>query len=535
MNSPEHCCEEIKDCKERKCVECEIPAIERNNYFCGKLMVERDFWCDQHYHMGKQRRHNRTAHGWGTVCGLKVVQHLKKECQDKYVVIKPGVAMDCCGREIVVREEMLIPLPKGKSEDEMRKKIVDESIESLRKVAPERTTEEVYEKARLIISRELKAPDMLYKRMEQPARIASLLKNIFHINVLKGFTNKEDERRKTEQKTIYIAIRYRECYTEPVPSLYSECGCDDKCEPNRIKETFEIKVLEESELKDAKSDIDKLISPLNESEPCKNIYKKVVEECPECSDHSKEHWVILAAIKNYIPGDRVINDLRKAEARYRVIDNYTVRKLVPSTDVLYQMIRCLINKEGTPKPETEEKLTHIKKISWEHNESIRVGNFIDRLKNGGIYIKFSDEVSGVDDKTFVMTIRTPIDHMIGNINVAAANVSQQSYRLYHDEYIPGSITPDNDNKFIFKIDNQDTDNFSGYIYKILKYTNKPVLIRVLVKCDFILGENNKKPVAGNHYVTNNLNPDRKSGLKIQDRYFIPGGVFESWFTITKND
>ena len=94
-------CEKVKncDCEERNCLECDIPAVERNNYFCGKLMVERDFWCDQHYHMGKQRRHNKLAHGWGTLCGLKVAQHPKKECRDKYIILLPGVALDCCGRE----------------------------------------------------------------------------------------------------------------------------------------------------------------------------------------------------------------------------------------------------------------------------------------------------------------------------------------------------------------------------------------------------------------------------------------------------
>ncbi|MFQ5812413.1 MAG: YncE family protein [Anaerolineae bacterium] len=87
------------------CIECELPQLARNHYFTGKLLVERDFSDEQRYHMGKQRRHNQLLHGWGTVCGLKVKQHPTEACRDQYVVIEPGMALDCCGREIVTREE----------------------------------------------------------------------------------------------------------------------------------------------------------------------------------------------------------------------------------------------------------------------------------------------------------------------------------------------------------------------------------------------------------------------------------------------
>lgn len=96
-------------CKEHgtqgACTECGIPQLARNNYFTGKLMVERDFTDEQRYFIGKDRRHNQQLHGWGTVCGLKVKQHPNEACQSQYVIIEPGVGVDCCGREIVVRRE----------------------------------------------------------------------------------------------------------------------------------------------------------------------------------------------------------------------------------------------------------------------------------------------------------------------------------------------------------------------------------------------------------------------------------------------
>jgi DNA-binding beta-propeller fold protein YncE len=87
------------------CVECDITQLARNNYFTGKLLVERDFTDEQRYLMGKLRRHNQRLHGWGAVCGLKVIPHPNPGCQDRFVVIEPGTAIDCCGREILVPGE----------------------------------------------------------------------------------------------------------------------------------------------------------------------------------------------------------------------------------------------------------------------------------------------------------------------------------------------------------------------------------------------------------------------------------------------
>jgi hypothetical protein len=87
------------------CTECDVLQLARNNYFTGKLLVERDFTDEQRYTMGKLRRHNQKLHGWGTVCGLKVKQHPNPACQSQYVVVEPGTAIDCCGREILLNCE----------------------------------------------------------------------------------------------------------------------------------------------------------------------------------------------------------------------------------------------------------------------------------------------------------------------------------------------------------------------------------------------------------------------------------------------
>jgi hypothetical protein len=87
------------------CTECGSPQLARNNFFTGKLLAERDFVEEQQYLLGKDRRHQQALHGWGAVCGLRVKAHPDPACRRRYVVVEPGTAVDCCGREILVARE----------------------------------------------------------------------------------------------------------------------------------------------------------------------------------------------------------------------------------------------------------------------------------------------------------------------------------------------------------------------------------------------------------------------------------------------
>jgi len=79
-------------------VKCESPpSFKRNNYFYGKIMTENDFRAEQQYFINKQRLLNRLIHGIGVVCGLEVLK-----LEESQIRITEGVALDFCGREIVV-------------------------------------------------------------------------------------------------------------------------------------------------------------------------------------------------------------------------------------------------------------------------------------------------------------------------------------------------------------------------------------------------------------------------------------------------
>jgi hypothetical protein len=97
-------------------IECEaFPHFQRNNYFFGKLMTVDDFQAEQKYLVNKHRLINRLIHGAGIVCGLNV-----NIIDSKSILIEQGVALDCCGREIIVPEDTkfdiseLVEREKGK-------------------------------------------------------------------------------------------------------------------------------------------------------------------------------------------------------------------------------------------------------------------------------------------------------------------------------------------------------------------------------------------------------------------------------------
>ncbi len=167
--------------QDKTCVECEVPQLARNHYFTGKLLVLRDFDDEQRYFIGKDRRHNQRLHGWGTVCGLKVKQHPQDGCRDRWVIVEPGSAIDCCGREIIVEHEEFF---------------------------------------------DFRAAFLAYWQHQFG----------------------KDAQPDDAEHRLQVCLRYAECPTENIPAVFDDCGCeDDACQPNRIRETYELGVIVDPE------------------------------------------------------------------------------------------------------------------------------------------------------------------------------------------------------------------------------------------------------------------------------------------------
>jgi hypothetical protein len=84
------------------CGICHVPRFERNNYFNGKTLSARDLAAEQVYLNEKRHLINRSILGWGIVCGLNVC--LEGDCLE----VHPGLALDCCGRELLVCDKAML-------------------------------------------------------------------------------------------------------------------------------------------------------------------------------------------------------------------------------------------------------------------------------------------------------------------------------------------------------------------------------------------------------------------------------------------
>lgn len=84
-----------------------LVEFERPHYFEGQLLAADDFRQEQTYHRQQHAAHTRTVHGDGTVCGLAVHP---TDPPSREIVVEAGVAVDCCGREIVVPSRQTLSL-----------------------------------------------------------------------------------------------------------------------------------------------------------------------------------------------------------------------------------------------------------------------------------------------------------------------------------------------------------------------------------------------------------------------------------------
>ncbi|MBZ5529849.1 MAG: hypothetical protein LAO20_00330 [Acidobacteriia bacterium] len=80
---------------------CDLKTPVRNRYFYGKLLDVFHFEMEQNYLNAKRWLLNRLVTGYGVVCGLDV----QPGDDGNSIVVTPGVAIDKCGREIIVTQE----------------------------------------------------------------------------------------------------------------------------------------------------------------------------------------------------------------------------------------------------------------------------------------------------------------------------------------------------------------------------------------------------------------------------------------------
>lgn len=73
--------------------------VPRVNFFDRQFLRVDEFRDEQLYQLGARRRHNIAQHSWGIVAGLEIAQ------EEGALVVRPGMAVDGYGRELLLPEK----------------------------------------------------------------------------------------------------------------------------------------------------------------------------------------------------------------------------------------------------------------------------------------------------------------------------------------------------------------------------------------------------------------------------------------------
>jgi hypothetical protein len=159
--------------------------LERTRFFARQLVGPEELTADQLYFRGKHRRHNRLLHGWGVVCGARVMADPDNDCG---VIVEPGYVLGPWGDEIVLPNRVKVDLCKQDVNGDAVSPCggdVDPWCSDVRTSRP-------------------------------------------------------------DDKPLYVAVKYAECDSRPVRVTGCGCGCDEaECEYSRIRDSYAIRVLSE--------------------------------------------------------------------------------------------------------------------------------------------------------------------------------------------------------------------------------------------------------------------------------------------------
>lgn len=176
----------------------------RNRYYYGKLLDVMHFDLEQSYFNNKRWLLNRLVSGYGVVCGLNVV--LGADGQS--VVVTPGVAIDKCGREIIVCQQSdPLPLPAPQA-------------------PPLGTTNQGVSSA----PQPANPAPAPAAPATNPAAVA-----VAPPPPMNGDCNDTGVYK-------YLSICYHECPTDPSPAFGGDCDTQAMCTPGSIRERYSLKL-----------------------------------------------------------------------------------------------------------------------------------------------------------------------------------------------------------------------------------------------------------------------------------------------------
>ena len=297
---------------------------------------------------------------------------------------------------------------------------------------------------------------------------------------------------------------------------------------------------------------------------CEEILWRHLDGCPHCDT---PNCVVLGTIESYHVGDKIENQTdppSQPGGGSTFINNRQGRHLLPSTQVLKELIECLQQQgpggTGTPGPPgppgapgkdgqqgpagpgLEQGLVGIEALSWTHGliTPLKPSDFLVNPHNSdvhGIVIGFTDvvQVSTLDDHIFQVLVITPDNAKLGTVCRCAVRgkVVPVDLALVNNKIAVNAQGRIDSATFV----NNSAVNARGvaFLFRAGTQITKEILngdvteLWVILRGDFVLDKN------GNAIDAEFVRAKLPTGNRFGKQLGIQGGLFESWFKVTPLD
>ncbi len=207
-----------------------LPDFKRLNYFYGQMLGVADFQTEQNYFREKLKLHNRCLHGYGVICGLKVMpEPMEESCKPAGDARVKELEEKLQALEVKRREAM-------EKQDTVLVRKIEAEIEQLRREREKIRTEECDEEIPTRVSIECGlALDCEGNEL--------VVHHRFPVDLWR-YLNRDDRNRvKDGEHTIYVSICYCPQPTDPArPVLPDACGATSECNYGKLRDSVKVRV-----------------------------------------------------------------------------------------------------------------------------------------------------------------------------------------------------------------------------------------------------------------------------------------------------
>ena len=267
-----------------------LPDFKRLNYFYGQMLGVADFQTEQNYFREKLKLHNRCLHGYGVVCGLKVIPEVSdKQCNPKGDAELKEIQAALNQRKTEL-EAAKQELAQGKPDAAEKVKTIEAKIEKwtqkLEQIRTEECDEEIPTRVRIACGLALDCEgNELVVRQEFP------------VDVWRHLSRADRERIEDGEHTIYLSICYCPQHIDPArPVLADECGASSECSHSKVRDSVKVRITADPPDPDLR--------------------------CATCCEECGDACVLLARIDNFYRGwpvevADIHNELRRPVTTYQ--------------------------------------------------------------------------------------------------------------------------------------------------------------------------------------------------------------------------